>query len=628
MGKYMIYILIMLMINDMHETTNCNTFFMENNMLYSYDIFDTLITRVTYKPNGINIKMQEDLLDHTCVLNYIKYNYSDIRTESEIKARNYNELLDIEEVTLDEIFACMNEYGDFNDIDSLKKMEIALENQFMLPITQRIDEVKKLLESGNYVILISDMYLGEDIVRNMLVSIDTIFRDIPIYVSCDYKKTKNVGSLYTYIHNKYNVEYRDWHHTGDNYHSDYLIPKTLGINCELLKEWSEYEWIKSLKRIMNINSLEMQIVLGTVKYISEENDSDLVKMGKSFAGIILEEYAEWIIDRAINDGIKELYFIARDGYVIKKVVDRIIQFNSIDIHTKYIYGSRKAWRVKGNKHDECMVRQYFKENVDFNNTIAFVDANGYGISIATVADVLGDLWSKTIPVYYFSFHRHIETNKCRFNNYCYNTSDIIELLCSATHGTTVGYCQNNGKIEPVIDESTVGNNIDGYIDGVLRYTEAVIEIKNKLKINMNFRKIVKNLLEISKYKMGMSLHELWNALNSQDVFNMDTFKNKYVINEVKKKDAKRVVIYGAGKIGKKIFDELNNSNDTFISAWTDIDFERYRNQGLPTISINEAMSRQYDYIIIAIRNSIAIKSAKCILKELGVDESKIRYIDL
>ena len=128
--------------------------------------------------------------------------------------------------------------------------------------------------------------------------------------------------------------------------------------------------------------------------------------------------------------------------------------------------------------------------------------------------------------------------------------------------------------------------------------------------------------------MGMSLHELWNALNSQDVFNMDTFKNKYVINEVKKKDAKRVVIYGAGKIGKKIFDELNNSNDTFISAWTDIDFERYRNQGLPTISINEAMSRQYDYIIIAIRNSIAIKSAKCILKELGVDESKIRYIDL
>lgn len=117
----MVYMLIMLMINDIHETTNCNTFFMENNMLYSYDIFDTLITRVTYKPNGINIKMQKDLLDHTCVLNYIKYNYSDIRTESEIKARNYNELLDIEEVTLDEIFACMNEYGDFNDIDSLKK---------------------------------------------------------------------------------------------------------------------------------------------------------------------------------------------------------------------------------------------------------------------------------------------------------------------------------------------------------------------------------------------------------------------------------------------------------------------------------------------------------------------------
>lgn len=597
-------------------------------MLYSYDIFDTLITRITYKPNGINIKMQDDLQDNTCISNYIKHNYSDIRTESEIKARNYQELLGVEEVTLDEIFACMNDYGDFNDIDSLKKMEIAIENKCMLPITQRIAEVRKLIESGNRVILISDMYLGEDIIRNMLVNIDAIFRDIPIYVSCDYKMTKNVGSLYAYIHNELKIEYKDWHHTGDNYHSDYLIPKTMGINCKLVKDWNEYNWIKSLKRTISTNSIEMQIILGIVKYISKDTDTDLVKLGKSYAGIILEEYAEWIVDRAVNDGIKELYFIARDGYIIKKVVDKIIQFNDVDIHTKYIYGSRKAWRVKGNKRDEYLVRQYFKENINFENSIAFVDANGYGISISEVADILGNIWNEATPIYYFSFHRHIETNKCRFYNYCYNASDMIELLCSATHGTTVGYCHNNAKIEPVIDEATVGNNIDDYIAGVLQYTDAILEVKNKFKINMDFRKIVKDLLSISKYKMGMSLQELWKALNLQDTFNISTCENRYVINESKSPNVKRVVIYGAGNAGKRMFDELNKNRDTLISAWTDIDFERYQKQGLPVISINDAISIKYDYIIIAIKNQMAIKSAKCILTELGIDESKIQNMNI
>lgn len=597
-------------------------------MLYSYDIFDTLITRKTYTPKGINIIMQNKLQDNPSDCKFLHNNYSDIRTESEIKARNFHQLLGDEEVTLDEIFESMNDYGNFINLGLLKEMEIDIENKYVVPITQRIDEVKKLIESGNKVILISDMYLSENIIRKILVNIDSIFKEMPIYVSCDYGMTKSTGSLYTYIHNQLKTEYEDWYHTGDNYRSDYLIPKTLGINCELVKEWDEYEWIKSLKKMISMDSLESQIILGTVKYIIKETDSDLVKLGKSYAGIILEEYGEWIVDRAVIDGVKELYFIARDGYIIKKVVDKIIQFNNADIHTKYIYGSRKAWRVKGNNHDEYMVRQYFKENINFNNSIAFVDANGYGISISAVADILGELWSKTIPVYYFSFHRHVESDKCRFYNYCYNTTDMIELLCSATHGTTVGYHQNNGKMEPVFDESTVGNNIDEYLEGVLQYTESILEARTTLKNNMNARRIVKKLLEISKYETGMSLQELWNALNSRALFDSNTCENGYVINEIKQKDAEKVVIYGAGKIGKKTFNELNKSNDTYISAWTDIEFERYKKQGLPVTSVNEAIGSNYDYIIIAIKNTMAVKSAKCILTELGVDESKIYCVDV
>ena len=58
-------------------------------------------------------------------------------------------------------------------------------------------------------------------------------------------------------------------------------------------------------------------------------------------------------------------------------------------------------------------------------------------------------------------------------------------------------------------------------------------------------------------------------------------------------------------------------------AWADVNYEKYEEQSIPVISINEAIGREYDYIVIAIKNGMAIKSAKCILKELSVEESKI-----
>ena len=41
-----------------------------------------------------------------------------------------------------------------------------------------------------------------------------------------------------------------------------------------------------------------------------------------------------------------------------------------------------------------MFKKYFEQNIDFDKNIAFVDANGYGISIANVASILGYVWEK------------------------------------------------------------------------------------------------------------------------------------------------------------------------------------------------------------------------------------------
>ena len=53
----------------------------------------------------------------------------------------------------------------------------------------------------------------------------------------------------------------------------------------------------------------------------------------------------------IRDRYETLYFVSRDGYHLKRIADEIIKMKNIDIKTKYIYASRRAWRIPSFVHD-------------------------------------------------------------------------------------------------------------------------------------------------------------------------------------------------------------------------------------------------------------------------------------
>ena len=126
------------------------------------------------------------------------------------------------------------------------------------------------------------------------------------------------------------------------------------------------------------------------------------------------------------------------------------------------------------------------------------------------------------------------------------------------------------------------------------------------------------------YNGGITLRKLWNIINRKPVVgNSEHFQ----INKEKKPPVDRVIIYGAGKAGKCIFNKYNNDEKHDIIAWTDINCEEYTKQGLPVGPINVAIKEKYDYIVIAMTNKIAVRSAKCMLKELGVPDERIKDAD-
>ncbi len=55
-------------------------------------------------------------------------------------------------------------------------------------------------------------------------------------------------------------------------------------------------------------------------------------------------YVSYVIESAVKLGIQRIYFLARDGYILKNIADVIIKKRALDIDTRYLYVSRYALR--------------------------------------------------------------------------------------------------------------------------------------------------------------------------------------------------------------------------------------------------------------------------------------------
>ena len=258
-------------------------------------------------------------------------------------------------------------------------MELETERKNIVPIQKNIDKVKELINEGKRVVLISDMYLNAQQIRSILVPIDKIFEDIKLYVSVEYNKAKYNGELYEYVRELEQIEYNNWVHNGDNSFSDIKIAKEKGIKANWLK-FEDLMPYENACLFANIDNYYYQGLIGCAKATRalSEDKSNVYNLGVSFAGPILFNYVNWLIGQALNKNIKTLHFIARDGFVLKEIADVIISKRNLNINTKYIYGSRKAWRIPDDKTVDSYIEYIFSEYCSLFN-LNFI-AERFGIS--------------------------------------------------------------------------------------------------------------------------------------------------------------------------------------------------------------------------------------------------------
>jgi predicted HAD superfamily hydrolase len=150
---------------------------------------------------------------------------------------------------------------------------------------------------------------------------------------------------------------------GDNEHSDVQIPVDLGIQvCHVLRP---VEVARGLHRFAPVlewarteGSLDEQLVLGLVvtrlfhSVFYERFDPAIFipggpeHIGYAVVGPVVLSFCLWLMDQAKTDGIKKLYFLSREGQLLKEVYDRVAGHREDNtVPSEYLVLSRRAVTV-------------------------------------------------------------------------------------------------------------------------------------------------------------------------------------------------------------------------------------------------------------------------------------------
>ncbi len=176
----------------------------------SFDLFDTLVLRPFLKPTDLFILLGQI---------QSRNDFCDLRIKAESKARSSIGTW----VTLDEIYSFMpKDLMSFKNLECQLEMDLCFKNPWMREHYQSMVE-------GKTVIITTDMYLPRDVIEKILQKND--IRYDRLYISSEHRRTKQHGSLFSYILDDLSIKPEDMMHIGDNILADYRTPRSLGIQA-------------------------------------------------------------------------------------------------------------------------------------------------------------------------------------------------------------------------------------------------------------------------------------------------------------------------------------------------------------------------------------------------------------
>ena len=85
----------------------------------------------------------------------------------------------------------------------------------------------------------------------------------------------------------------------------------------------------------------------------------------------------------------------------------------------------------------------------------------------------------------------------------------------------------------------------------------------------------------------------------------------------------RVVLYGAGEIGRLYYQMFQMARAGQIILWIDRQYERLQSQGIPVEGVHALQKKRFDKILIGVKSKSSASVIRNDLIQMGVAEEKI-----
>jgi hypothetical protein len=296
----------------------------------TFDVYDTLVCRVIYKDRDLwqLVDREYQKRNHAKPIGFYKK-----RETADHKARK---TYPYREVTLDEIYEVFADLYGQELADACKALEIELEINLTFPNDEVIEAYQYALKQNKKVYIISDMYLTDTIIGQVLEHNKITGYD-KLFVSCIYRKTKHEGgALFSAVLEEIQAEAKNVLHIGNDAKADIQQSKAVGLDAYLIKPPSRKSYVNESKVK---SDLDYSLLYGFIKKHNSPQtpDSLAYRLGFDVFGPIVKGFMEWIKVHKDNYNLDAILFLARDGYVLQEISDQEGKLTSF-----YSYLSRRS----------------------------------------------------------------------------------------------------------------------------------------------------------------------------------------------------------------------------------------------------------------------------------------------
>lgn len=313
----------------------------DNHQAVSFDIFDTLLVR--------KCGSAETLFAYVAVKRGLPYRFVEERVRAE------KELSQVMTPTIENIYQRIAADMPLSHEESRQIIseEIEAEKKFLIVREELAEAFRYAIAKGKQVLLVSDMYFSCRVIQDILAEKGIEgYTDLIVSSECS---TDKAGELYDIAARK--TAGKSLLHIGDDEYRDCECAVRHGLDVFPIRTTTEdMGW--------NLASPET--------------------IGYSLLGPALFSFTLWLHDRLREDDIHRIYFLARDGYLIKQIFDmvecsRVMGGEKASIDSQYLLTSRslttaaslqgeddirKSMELSFDGRPDEMLRKRFYLNVD------------------------------------------------------------------------------------------------------------------------------------------------------------------------------------------------------------------------------------------------------------------------